>query len=83
VDGVMATYGSWTASPRVVVVPFFNPSWPIDPGKKPIQFNNFGLMFLEEMQGNTVVARFLGYAPGGEGDANNPGVNLLTVTLVE
>ncbi|MGH7572478.1 MAG: pilus assembly protein TadG-related protein [Gemmatimonadota bacterium] len=83
VTGVMATYGTWTASPRVVVVPFYNPTWPIDPGKKPIQFNNFGLMFLEEMQGNTVVARFLGYAPGSGPGENNPGVNLLKVKLIE
>lgn len=83
VSGVMATYGSWTSSPRVVVVPFFDPTDPIDPGKKPIQFNNFGLMFLEEMQGNTVVARFLGYAPGNGGGELNPGVNVLNVKLVE
>jgi hypothetical protein len=76
--------GGWEGSPRVAIVPLYDPTTPVEPGKKPIVFNNFANVFLEQMQGNTVVARFLGYSTGVGGGAPGPTLpHLQFVQIVE
>jgi hypothetical protein len=60
---VNSDYHPWKASPRVGIIPLFDPTREIRPGKKPIAFNNFTAFWIEEMQGNDVIGRFL-YASG-------------------
>ena len=48
-----SAYGSaWEASPRVGIVPVFDPARPFDPGKAPIVFTNFVAMFFEGVVGS-------------------------------
>lgn len=77
VAGVVSQYG--LSSPRVRIVPLYDPSQILRfRGSKQIEFNNFGLIFLEGTQtinvgGSNeewVSGRFLYYAPGLGG---NPG----------
>jgi hypothetical protein len=68
---VGSAYQPWKASPRFVHLPLFDPTEPIDPGKKPIVFNNMTAFFVEEMDGDDVIGRFL-YASGIAG-GNLPG----------
>ena len=75
------------ASPRVVKIPLFDPTQKLDPGKKPIVFNNFTDFFIEGMQGKDVIGRFL-YASGiGVGTTgtggSTPAPLLFYVHLVE
>jgi hypothetical protein len=60
---VGSAYQPWKASPRVVKIPLFDPTQKLEPGKKPIVFNNFTDFFIEGMQGKDVIGRFL-YASG-------------------
>jgi Flp pilus assembly protein TadG len=60
---VGSSYRPWKASPRVVKIPLFDPTRKLEPGKKPIVFNNFTDFFIEGMQGKDVIGRFL-YASG-------------------
>lgn len=79
---------AWKASDRVVNLPFFDPRDPVDPGKKPVVFNNFASFFIEGMQGSDVIGRFL-YASGigvgttGSGGSAETGAMTLFVRLVE
>jgi Flp pilus assembly protein TadG len=78
-------YGSaWEASPRVGIVPVFDPARPFDPGKAPIVFTNFIAMFFESVVGTgqdqTVNVRIMyafGVPGGGESAAGK------VVVLVE
>jgi len=74
---------NWEASPRVVTVPLYDPSFPIDPGKQPVVFNNFVGFFIEGMQGNDVIGRFLSVSGIGEGGEPAPGTVIQFVQLVE
>ena len=84
---VGSAYRPWKASPRVVKIPLFDPTLKLEPGKKPIVFNNFTDFFIVGMQGKDVVGRFL-YASGigvgstGTGGAQE-GSGLKYVHLVE
>jgi Flp pilus assembly protein TadG len=60
---VGSSYQPWKASPRVVKIPLFDPTQKLEPGKKPIVFNNFTDFFIVDMQGKDVIGRFL-YASG-------------------
>lgn len=42
----------WTGSPRVGIVPTFDPSREFDPGRKPLGFTNFIAVFFESVTGN-------------------------------
>ena len=64
-------------------MPLFDPSVPIDPGKKPIVFTNIVGFWLEGLQGNTVIGRFMhvgGVPSGGGGETGNL---ISVVSLVE
>jgi hypothetical protein len=84
---VGSAYQPWKNSPRVVKIPLFDPTRQIQPGKKPIVFNNFTDFWIEGMQGNDVIGRFL-YASGlGVGSTGTGGAQegpfLKYVHLVE
>lgn len=49
------------SSPRIRPVPLFDPREEPDPGNKPFRFTNFAGLFVEEIQGKTVYARWMGY----------------------
>ncbi len=80
-----SAYGSaWESSPRVGIVPVFDPARPFDPGKAPIVFTNFIAMFFESVVGSgqdqTVNVRIMyafGVPGGGEASAGK------VVVLVE
>lgn len=93
VDGSYLKDG-WISSPRVVKVALFSPEQLQDDkilqGNKPIEFNNFGLLFLEKpAQGKNkgkpgdITGRFLRYVSGDEnlGPASGPLVKY--IKLVE
>ncbi|MBW3660051.1 MAG: hypothetical protein KY397_00255 [Gemmatimonadetes bacterium] len=84
---VNSRYVPWKASPRVANIPLFDPTQPVDPGKKPIVFNNITAFWVEEMKGKDVVGRFLfatgvGVGSDGLGGATE-GPEVKFVRLVE
>jgi hypothetical protein len=84
---VGSAYKPWKASPRVGIIPLFDPTSDVRPGKKPIVFNNFTAFWFEGMQGNDVIGRFLyasgvGVGTGGTGGAQE-GPQVKFVHLVE
>lgn len=58
-------------SPRIRPVPMFDPTEGPHNGAKPFTFTNFAGVFVERIQGNDVIGRWIGY--GGIEPANNPG----------
>jgi Flp pilus assembly protein TadG len=46
-----SSFDPWYGSPRVGIVPVFDPSRPFDPGKQPIVFTNFIAMWFEGVVG--------------------------------
>ncbi|HWC06102.1 MAG TPA: pilus assembly protein TadG-related protein [Gemmatimonadota bacterium] len=75
---------NWEGSPRIVVVPFYDPTlFPLGPGKEDIVFNNFGEIFIEGKVGNDIVGRFMGYAVGVGGDPGPTVPGLQFVQIVE
>lgn len=84
---VGSSYRPWKASPRVVKIPLFDPTRQVDPGKKPIVFNNFTDFWIEGMQGKDVVGRFLFASGLGVGSTGTGGAQegpfLKYVHLVE
>ncbi len=48
-------------SPRIRPVPLFNPTEEPDPGAKPFEFTNFAGIFVDEVKGQSVFGRWLGY----------------------
>lgn len=72
----------YPVSPRIVYMPLFDPTVTIDPGKTEVTITNMIGMFIEEMQGNTVIGRFL--QVGGAGAAGSgSAAGLQFVRLVE
>ncbi len=77
---------NWEGSPRVGIIPVFNPSRPFDPGKQPIEFTNFLAVFFEDIQGGgqnqQVIARIMfASGIGGGNGGTAPGIRF--VQLVE
>lgn len=67
---VGSAFEPWEGSPRVIEIPLFDPTEPVDPGKKPIEFNNITSFFVEGMRGKDVVGRFMfasGIGVGSDG----------------
>lgn len=96
VDSVVnSSYRPWQASPRKIDFPLFDPRWPVEPGKKPVEFNNMVSFWLDGQVPDAknpnrkdVVGRFLfasGFAVGGDGIEPGPdnGNGLQYVRLVE
>jgi hypothetical protein len=85
-DSVVGSrYQPWKASPRVGNIPLFDPQWPVRPGKKPVVFNNITAFWIEGMNGNDVIGRFLyasGVAPGGPGTGTTTGPQVKYVRLI-
>jgi len=76
---------NWEASPRVGVVPVFDPARPFDPGKEPIEFSNFIAMFFEAVTGtgqNQEVTVRIMYATGIAG-GGTPTTGAKIVQLIE
>lgn len=65
---------AYPVSPRIVYMPLFDPTAPIEPGKKPITITNIVGMFIEDVQGNEVIGRFLQVGGGGGGGTTGAGV---------
>ena len=86
-DSVVGSiYHPWTASPRVGNIPLFDPRWPVEPGKKPIQFNNITAFWIEGTRGKDVVGRFLyasGVVGGSPGVGTSTGPMVLAVRLID
>lgn len=77
VGGCMEAANPCAVSPRVVAVPVFNPdTWDLGPsqGRSTVTITRVVGMFVEEMQGNTVVGRLMPY-PGKptSGTGGQPG----------
>jgi Flp pilus assembly protein TadG len=47
-----SAFTPWESSPRVVVIPVFDPSREFDPGNRPIEFSNFIGVFVESVTGS-------------------------------
>ena len=76
---------AWESSPRIGIVPVYNPGREFDPGRKPIEFTNFIAVFFEGVEGNgndqVVYGRILYPRGVGGGDAVAPATQY--VHLVE
>jgi Flp pilus assembly protein TadG len=77
---------NWEGSPRIGIIPVFNPSREFDPGKQPIEFTNFIAVFFEDIQGGgqnqQVIGRIM-YASGIGGGNGGTGPGIGFVQLVE
>ncbi len=77
---------NWEGSPRVGIIPVFNPSREFDPGKQPIEFTNFLAVFFEDIQGGgqnqQVIGRIM-YASGIGGGNGGTAPGIRFVQLVE
>jgi len=60
-DRLSAEGGVCKHSKRVRPVPMFDPSNGPGDGAKPFQFTNFAGVFIEGIQGNNIIARWIGY----------------------
>lgn len=81
-----STFGSgWMNSPRVVKLAMFAPGQITKSGMQTIQFNNFGLMFIEDQknQKNPVTGRFLFYVSGTGDPGTQTGSLVKTLKLVK
>ncbi|HEX7119422.1 MAG TPA: pilus assembly protein TadG-related protein [Longimicrobiales bacterium] len=78
-------YANWLDSPRVIIVPLYDPAAITDPGKTTITFNNFALFFIEEQatRRDPVTGRFLYYTEGVGGNAPGSGSLVKFLRLVE
>ncbi len=76
---------NWEASPRIGIVPTFDPGLAFEPGKKEYEFTNFMAVFIEGVTGNgnnqQVHGRIL-YATGVAG-GEDPGATVKFIRLVE
>jgi Flp pilus assembly protein TadG len=77
---------NWEGSPRVGIIPTFDPSREFDPGNQPIEFTNFIAVFFEDVQGGgenqQVIARIM-YASGIGGGTGGTGPGIKFVQLVK
>jgi len=53
-------------SPRIILVPFFDPTRPPTSGRNSVFVSKVGVFFLEQIQGNTVVGRFTNIIASGD-----------------
>jgi hypothetical protein len=65
-------YPDWESSPRVAMVPLFDPTQAAINGNMTLRFNNLALIFIEEQLNGkaAVMGRFLYFARGTEEDTN-------------
>ena len=73
-------------SPRIRPIPMFDPTEEIDAGSKPFTFTNFAGVFVEDIQGQDVVARWIGYTgvdPASYGYDGNAGPLFKVLRLVK
>jgi Flp pilus assembly protein TadG len=80
-------YDPWRASPRVINIPLFDPDQAPSSGRKDIHVANVSAFWVERMEGNDVVGRFMfasGSAVGGPGGPGGGGVGpaLMAVRLI-
>ena len=74
------------SSPRVRPIPMFDPTEEIDAGTKPFTFTNFAGVFVEDIQGQDIVARWIGYTgvdPTTYGSDGNAGPLFKVLRLVK
>lgn len=78
-------YANWMDSPRIVIIPLYDPLEITDPGRQTITFNNFALLFIEEQakKKDPVTGRFLYYTSGVGGSAPGSGSLVKYLRLVE
>lgn len=70
---INSAYSNPLNSPRVVLIAFYNPLLPPQSGRNTVFVNFLGAVFVEGLQGNDVVGRFIRAIavqpdPGGDGD---------------
>jgi putative Flp pilus-assembly TadE/G-like protein len=81
-----STFGNgWLASPRIIKIALFEPGQLLKPGMQTIEFNNFGLMFIEAQQNlkAPVTGRFLYYVSGNGDPGPTTGSLVKTLKLVK
>lgn len=78
-----SSYEPWRSSPRVIHIPLFDPRKAPGSGRKDIEVANVTAFWVERMQGNDVVGRFL-FASGAPGGSGSPGTGpgLYAVRLI-
>lgn len=83
---VGSRYDPWRASPRVIHIPLFDPEEAPPSGRTDIKVANVTAFWVEGMQGNDVIGRFMfasgvaGDGAGGTGTGTGPG--LMAVRLI-
>ena len=92
---VNSRYRPWQASPRRIDFPLFDPRWPVQPGKRPVQFNNFVSFWLDgkvedarspvkgDLIGRFMFASGIAIGDGGATPGPDPGNGSQFVRLVE
>jgi hypothetical protein len=61
-------------SPRIALVPFFDPTQPPRPGRNWVRVVRLGVLFIERITSNEVVGRFMTVTtPGTPCTGSNPG----------
>ena len=87
---INSRYGNkWVESKRTIIIGLFDPNYLLvvedENDKLPsnVQFTNFARMWLEGVEGNdNIIARFLGFVPGGEGGPT-PGTTVKRIRLIQ
>jgi Flp pilus assembly protein TadG len=76
---------NWEGSPRIGIVPVFDPSREFDPGNKPIKFTNFIAVFVQDVTGNGNNQRVNGFILPANGLAGGAGTGpgIKAVRLIE
>jgi Flp pilus assembly protein TadG len=87
-DGYQASHDPTKCrqSPRIRPVPLFNPTEEPDLGAKPFEFTNFAGIFVEDIQGQTVYGRWLGYTgvkPASPDEATTAGPLFKVLRLID
>jgi Putative Flp pilus-assembly TadE/G-like len=81
-----SSYGDgWLNSPRIIKIALFAPGQITKSGMQTIQFNNFGLMFIEAQKSNKdpVTGRFLYYVSGSGDPGSTTGSLVKVLQLVK
>jgi hypothetical protein len=71
-----SSYQPWRASPRIITIPLFDPQYAPVSGRKDIKVANVTAFWVEDIQGQDVIGRFMfatgvaGDGSGGPGGAN-------------
>ena len=76
-------YPAWESSPRVILVPMFDPALGGN-GKSTLKFNNIGLLFVENQKSRhePVIGRFMYFAKGSK-ESTTKGPLIKIIRLVE